>query len=181
MTSAAGHAAKSRPVALVTGASRRINIGAAVARNLATEGWDIALTYWRPYDGRMPWGSTPSEVDELVHDLESLGATATAMEADLEDAGTADRVVSNAVARLGPITALIMSHCESVDSAIHDTSIESFDRHFAVNARASWLLIKAFAERCEAAPEELHNGSSLTLRSPEMNCAARAADSHWLK
>ena len=153
MTSAAGHAAKSRPVALVTGASRRINIGAAVARNLATEGWDIALTYWRPYDGRMPWGSTPSEVDELVNELESFGAKATAVEADLEAPATAHRVVSDAVAQLGPITALIMSHCESVDSAIHDTSIESFDRHFAVNARASWLLIKAFAEQFDSAAQ----------------------------
>jgi 3-oxoacyl-[acyl-carrier protein] reductase len=32
-------------------------------------------------------------------------------------------------------------------SSILDTTIESWDRHFAVNARASWLLIKAFAER----------------------------------
>lgn len=40
-----------------------------------------------------------------------------------------------------------MSHCESVDSAILTTSLESWERHFAVNARAVWLLIKAFAEQ----------------------------------
>ena len=152
MTSATGPAATARPVALITGASRRINIGAAVARKLATEGWDIALTYWRPYDGRMPWGSTPSEVDDLVEELTTLGAKSTAMEADLEDVATPQRVVDQATAELGPITALIMSHCESVDAAIHDTTVESFDRHFAVNARASWLLIKAFAEHFNSAP-----------------------------
>jgi 3-oxoacyl-[acyl-carrier protein] reductase len=43
-----------------------------------------------------------------------------------------------------------MSHCESVDSSVLDTTVESWDRHFAVNARASWLLIKAFAERLPA-------------------------------
>jgi 3-oxoacyl-[acyl-carrier protein] reductase len=46
---------------------------------------------------------------------------------------------------LGPVQALVMSHCESVNSGILDTSLESFDRHFAVNTRASWLLIKEFA------------------------------------
>jgi 3-oxoacyl-[acyl-carrier protein] reductase len=40
-----------------------------------------------------------------------------------------------------------MSHAESVESAILDTTVESFDRHYAVNVRASWLLIKAFAEQ----------------------------------
>ena len=147
MTPATRTTATPRPVAIITGASRRINIGAAVARKLAASGWDIALTYWCPYDGRMPWGSTPTEIDELVRDLEALGANATATEADLENPDTASHVVSSAVAQLGPVQALIMSHCESVDSAIHDTTIESFDRHFAVNARASWLLIKAFAQQ----------------------------------
>lgn len=42
---------------------------------------------------------------------------------------------------LGPVTAIVMAHCESVDSSILDTTVESFDRHVAVNARAVWLLI----------------------------------------
>lgn len=42
---------------------------------------------------------------------------------------------------------LVMSHCEGVNSSILDTSVESWERHFAVNARAAWLLIKAVAER----------------------------------
>jgi NAD(P)-dependent dehydrogenase (short-subunit alcohol dehydrogenase family) len=46
---------------------------------------------------------------------------------------------------LGDVTALVLCHCESVDSGLLDTSIESFDRHFAVNARASWLLIREYA------------------------------------
>ena len=39
------------------------------------------------------------------------------------------------------------SICESVNSSILDTTIESWERHFTVNARATWQLIKAFAER----------------------------------
>ena len=45
-----------------------------------------------------------------------------------------------------------MSHCESVDSAILTTTVEAWDRHFAVNARATWLLIKAFAEQLPQTP-----------------------------
>ncbi len=42
-----------------------------------------------------------------------------------------------------------MSHCESVDSSILDTTVESFDRHYAVNVRATWLLIAAFARQLD--------------------------------
>ena len=45
-----------------------------------------------------------------------------------------------------------MSHAESVDSGLLDTTVESFDRHFAVNARASWLLIREYGLRFRGAP-----------------------------
>jgi 3-oxoacyl-[acyl-carrier protein] reductase len=34
-----------------------------------------------------------------------------------------------------------------VDSGLLDTTVESFDRHYAVNVRASWLLLREYAER----------------------------------
>lgn len=45
-----------------------------------------------------------------------------------------------------------MSHCESVDATILDCTVEAWDRHFAVNARAVWLLIRAFARRLPERP-----------------------------
>ncbi len=48
---------------------------------------------------------------------------------------------------MGPVTALVMAHCQSVDSNIFTTSIESFDLHFAINARAAWLLVREFGLR----------------------------------
>ncbi len=42
-----------RPVALITGVGRSIGIGAGIARQLAASGWDVAFTYWTPYDRRM--------------------------------------------------------------------------------------------------------------------------------
>jgi 3-oxoacyl-[acyl-carrier protein] reductase len=41
--------------------------------------------------------------------------------------------------------------CQSVDSGILETTTESFDSHFAVNARASWLLVREFGRRFQAA------------------------------
>ncbi|MFM6851385.1 MAG: hypothetical protein ACKOVB_20025, partial [Terrabacter sp.] len=35
---------------------------------------------------------------------------------------------------LGPVRGLVMSHCESVDSSVLTTSLESWQRHFDVNA-----------------------------------------------
>jgi 3-oxoacyl-[acyl-carrier protein] reductase len=67
--------------------------------------------------------------------------------ADLEDPATPQSLVQRAVELLGPLEALVMSHCESVDSGVLDTTVESFDRHYAVNVRAAWLLIAAFARQ----------------------------------
>ena len=41
----------------------------------------------------------------------------------------------------------MLAHCESVDSDIASTTVASFDRHMAVNARATWLLVREFAAR----------------------------------
>jgi 3-oxoacyl-[acyl-carrier protein] reductase len=45
-----------------------------------------------------------------------------------------------------------------------DTSVESFDQHFAVNVRASWLLIREFAARFDAAHHQ-GRGRILALTS----------------
>jgi 3-oxoacyl-[acyl-carrier protein] reductase len=136
-----------RPVALVTGVGRTVGIGAGIARRLATSGWDIAFTYWTAYDDRMQWGVQAGATDEITRELRSLGAAAAPIEADLVDPDAPQQIFAAAEEQLGNVTALVMCHCESVDSSILDTTVESFDRHFAVNARATWLLIREYAQR----------------------------------
>ncbi|OAE02635.1 SDR family oxidoreductase [Arthrobacter sp. OY3WO11] len=136
-----------RPVALITGAGRLASIGAGIARHLAAEGWDLVLAYWQDYDARMPWGTEPDDVVRLTAELEAIGAQVHVLSADLADVAVPDRLVAESVQLAGPLQGMVLSHAESVDSGILDTSVESFERHFAVNTRASWQLIAAFARQ----------------------------------
>jgi len=138
-------------VALVTGVGRSVGIGAGIARQLASSGWDIGFSYWTPYDERMAWGSEPGAAAAISDTLAGCGATTVAVEADLGDPGAPARIFDAVERGLGGVTALVMCHCESVDSGLLDTTVDSFDRHFAVNARATWLLIREFGLRFTAA------------------------------
>jgi 3-oxoacyl-[acyl-carrier protein] reductase len=140
-----------RPVALVTGVGRTAGIGAGIAIQLAASGWDIAFTYWTAYDKRMRWGIEAGATGAIERSLTSHGAAVAAIEADLTDTGSPGLTFDETERRLGNVTALVMCHCESVDSGLLDTTAESFDRHFAVNARATWLLIREYGRRFRGA------------------------------
>jgi 3-oxoacyl-[acyl-carrier protein] reductase len=136
-----------QPLALITGASRRAGIGAAIARHLARSGWDIAVTFGRPYDESMPWGCDPTGVGWLQEELTQCQVAGKVVEADLSLVETPVRIFNDVEEAIGPVAPLVVSHCHGSSSHILDTTIESFDMHFAVNVRASWLLIREFGRR----------------------------------
>ena len=139
-----------RPVALITGVGRTVGIGAGIARTLAADGWDLALSYWTPADEAIFGSAAAHGLDRVVAELEASGARVAAIPVDLERADAAASVVSKAVELLGPIEALVLSHAWDVDSGLLDTSVEQFDKHFAINTRASWLLIAEFARQASS-------------------------------
>ena len=139
-----------RPVALVTGVSRKIGIGAAISLALAKTGWDVATSYWQPYDASMPWGSDDTEAGNVTDQIRGFSARTVSIEADLSDTASPKRIFDRVESSLGSVTALVMAHCHSVDSSIESTTIESFDLHFTVNTRATWLLIREFGRRYQS-------------------------------
>jgi len=136
-----------RPAALITGVGRLNGIAAGIATRLADEGWDLALSFWRPYDDELFAATRADEPERLAADLRGRGARVTLVPADLAIPTEPDRLVTAAGSELGPLRGLVLSHAEGRDSGILDTSVDAFDRHVAVNARASWQLIAAFARQ----------------------------------
>jgi 3-oxoacyl-[acyl-carrier protein] reductase len=82
--------------------------------------------------------------------------------ADLAAIGTPPSLVEAGSAP-GGLRGLVMSHCQSVNSSVLDTTIDSWELHFAVNVRAVWLLIKAFAEHLPASPTTEATGRIVAL------------------
>ena len=134
-------------IALVTGASRHIGIGAAVARALAQAGADVFVTYYRPYDAAMPWGSQPAEADEVINTLRASGVRAEGLELDLAQPEAPAALFDQVEAALGTVDILINNATYSVNDGIDDLTAESLDRHYAVNVRAMALLCAEFARR----------------------------------
>lgn len=138
-----------RPVVLITGVGRVVGIGAGIARKLVADGWDVAICHWPKYDERMPWGVQAADVDCLLSELMKISpeSRVSAHVSDFERADAVKELTQEIQQLHGQISALVLSHCESVASSILDTTLESFERHFAVNTRASWQLMREFAQQ----------------------------------
>ncbi len=72
-----------RRVAVVTGASRRRGISAAICLALARSGCDIFFTHWTPYDRTMEWGADDDGPAYLLGQVRGLGVSCEEMQADL--------------------------------------------------------------------------------------------------
>lgn len=129
----------------MTGVGRASSIAHGIARDLAEGGWDLAILGWSGYGEDAAYGGGRDDVAALEHDLREAGARVVRIDGDLADPTVPVSVVARTAEGLGSVDALILSHSQSVDSSIADTTVESFDRHFAVNVRAAWLLIREFA------------------------------------
>jgi 3-oxoacyl-[acyl-carrier protein] reductase len=136
-----------RPTALVTGVSRRIGIGAAIARRLATGGYDLLLHSWSPHDAERPWGADDGGVEQLVEEFRATGARVEHVAADFADPSAPEEVVRRAVRTFGHLDVLVANHARGVDQGLEELTAEEIDLTYAVNTRATLLLVKHFAAR----------------------------------
>jgi glucose 1-dehydrogenase len=87
----------------------------------------------------------------LVAELKDLGAEPLALTGDLGRADDPARVVGEAVARFQGLDGVVSNAGINRPGSLLDYSVEDWDRVFAVNTRATWLLAKAAHPALEAA------------------------------
>lgn len=139
-------------VALVTGVSRRIGIGFAVARRLAGLGADLFVHSFAPYDAQQPWGADPDGVPALLADLRALGGRVAHAEADFLDPAAPTQVLAAARQALGHVDILVANHAYSTEGALEDLTAAAIDRHLLINVRGSLLLVKEWAAQHDGRP-----------------------------
>ena len=129
-----------RPVALITGAAKRI--GAAIARTLHAAGYDLALHYRH----------SRAEMDALCAQLEAARAGSTcAIQADLADVGRVPGIVEHCTARFGRLDALVNNASAFYATPFGTVTAQQWHELFASNAQAPFFLAQAAAAQLKAA------------------------------
>jgi 3-oxoacyl-[acyl-carrier protein] reductase len=109
--------------ALVTGGSR--GIGAAIAKRLATDGANIAITYTQGKDAAA----------SVVKEIERAGRKAIAIQADAADAGAVKAAVDKTVATFGRLDVLVNNAGTANPKPFEETTLEEMDRVININIR----------------------------------------------
>ena len=117
--------------ALVTGASR--GIGRASALALAKLGAQVLVHY----------GQAAKEAADFVAEIRKLGGRADAVAADLAAADGPHQLAREVRAVVGDRLDILLANAGvSKAAVIEETTIEDFDRLFAVNVRAPFFLVQ---------------------------------------
>ena len=118
-------------VVLVTGASK--GIGAAIARELAADGWAVAAGY------RCDEAGAAATVDAIERD----GGLAVAIGGDVCDPDAMQRVLADAQERLGPVLGLVNCAGVTADGLAIQIDDEQWDRVLQTNLTAAFRLTRA--------------------------------------
>jgi 3-oxoacyl-[acyl-carrier protein] reductase len=139
-------------VALVTGGSR--GIGAAIARRLAAEGAQVAITY----------AKDASSAAAVVKGIEKAGGKAVAIQADSSDANATKNAVEKTVATFGRLDVLVNNAGTGIPKTFEETSLEEMDRVIDVNMRGVLATTQAALPHLESGGRVIMIGSCVGER-----------------
>ncbi|VIO70774.1 Cyclic-di-GMP-binding biofilm dispersal mediator protein [Bradyrhizobium ivorense] len=142
--------------ALVTGGSR--GIGAAIARRLAAEGADVAITYERSAD----------RAEGVADQIKQQGRRALALKADSGDAAAVRGAVNAAAKAFGGLDILVNNAgIFRGGGPIENLTLEDIDATLAVNVRAVVVASQAAAAHMGEGGRIINIGSNLATRVPD--------------
>ena len=118
-------------IALVTGGSR--GIGAAIAKRLATDGANVAITYSKGADAAAA----------VVKEIERNGGKAIAIQADATDAAAAKAAVEKTVETFGRLDVLVNNAGTAIPKTFEETTLEEMDRLLNINVRGVFIATQA--------------------------------------
>ncbi len=125
----------SRPVAIVTGASR--GIGAAIAERLASDGFNVVVNY----------AGSSAEAEALVGKIEQAGGHAIAAQADVSDAAAVERMFDAAEAAFGGVDVLVNNAGIMKLAPLADSDDALFDSQIAINLKGTFNTLRQAARR----------------------------------
>lgn len=118
-------------VVLVTGASR--GIGAAIAKRLAEEGANVAITY----------AKDAKAAEAVVKAIESRGCKGFAVQADAADEEAVRAAVEQTVKTFGHIDVLVNNAGTAIPKPFEATTLEEMDRMININVRGVLVATQA--------------------------------------
>jgi 3-oxoacyl-[acyl-carrier protein] reductase len=139
--------------ALVTGGSR--GIGAAIAKRLAADGANVAVTYAKDADAAA----------SVVQEIERSGSKAIAIRADASDAKAVKAAVDKTVATFGRLDVLVNNAGTAIPKTFEETTLEEMDRVIDINIRGVFAATQAALKHMKDGGRIIMIGSAVGERA----------------